>query len=298
MGFEDDSYARHAAEFRPYSAQGAMGAHARTWLDAGTVDAWRHQRMYRTLDPLIASFPASTWLTVGDGRYGKDARYLLDSGRAAVATDISEVLLREAAEAGFIEKWSVENAERLSFPDDSFDFALCKESYHHFPRPMVALYEMLRVAREGIVLIEPNDFYVPRGMLAVLAREAKNAVNWLLGKRHIRAEYEESGNYVFRISRRELEKVALGLNYRAVAFKPFNDAFLPGVEKERIEQPGPLYRKLRLLIGAKNLLCRLGVMDYGLMTAVIFKATPSRECIEMHRAAGFEFRLLDPNPYA
>lgn len=298
MGFESESYAKHAAEFDPYAAGGPMGRHASTWLDPGTVDAWRHRRMYQTLDPLIAAYPAASWVTVGDGRYGKDARYLIDHGREATATDISSVLLQEAQAAGFIEHWSCENAEHLSFEDGAFDFTLCKESYHHFPRPMTALYEMLRVSRLGVVLIEPNDPYVPRGIVPVLVREAKNVLNWVLGKRHIRAEYEESGNYVYRISRREIEKVALGLDYRAVAFKGFNDAFLPGVELERFESRGPLQRRLRLLIGAKDLLCRLGAMDYALMTAIIFKRAPEPSAVAALRTAGFVVRPLAPNPYA
>jgi len=298
MGYEIESYARHASEFEAYAANKPLGEHARTWLDAGTVDAWRHFRMYKTLDALIAAYPRSSWLTLGDGRYGKDSRYLADSGMDATASDISDVLLKEAASTGYIAKWSQENAEMLSFENDSYDFALCKESYHHFPRPMMAIYEMLRVARIAIVLIEPNDAYIPRGMLAVVVREAKNLVNWTLGKRHIRAEYEESGNYVYRISRREMEKVALGLNYPAVAFRGMNDAFLPGVESERRADRGPLYWKLRALIGAKNLLCRIGAMDYSLMTAVLFKQAPTSECKRLLEDAGFTVKLLDRNPYA
>lgn len=51
----------------------------------------------------------------------------------------------------------VENAEKLSSPNETLDFVLCKESYHHFTRPMLALYEMLRVATKAVVLIEPNE---------------------------------------------------------------------------------------------------------------------------------------------
>ncbi|WP_158308790.1 methyltransferase domain-containing protein [Desulfocurvibacter africanus] len=76
----------------------------------------------------------------------------------------------------FIPEYSVENAEKLSFANGSYDYLLCKEAFHHFPRPMIALYEMLRVARKGIVLIEPND-------------------NGADG-------FEECGNYVYSLSRR------------------------------------------------------------------------------------------------
>ncbi|MEZ5593447.1 MAG: class I SAM-dependent methyltransferase [Gammaproteobacteria bacterium] len=135
-------------------------AQAKTWFVKDTVDAWRHLRMYQTIDPILEVDPQSKWLTVGDGRYGKDAKYIIEKGSDALATDISEYLLMEAKNIGYINKYKLENAELLSFQDSMFDYVLCKESYHHFPRPMVALYEMLRVTKKGVFLIEPNDAYV------------------------------------------------------------------------------------------------------------------------------------------
>ena len=64
-----------------------------------------------------------------------------------LATSLTDSNLRIAQERGYIDKFQAENAERLSLTDDSFDFILCKESYHHFPRPAIAFYEMVRVAR-------------------------------------------------------------------------------------------------------------------------------------------------------
>src|SRR5213075_2707793 len=105
----------------------------------------------------LEGFPESSWVTIGDGRCASDARYIRSCGRSVLATDIAPQLLRVAKERGAIDDYRAENAESLSFVDEQFDFALCKEAYHHFPRPMIALYEMLRVARVGVVLIEPYD---------------------------------------------------------------------------------------------------------------------------------------------
>ena len=200
--FQEKSYSRHAAEFHEYAHGQSMGDLAKTWFDTDTVDAWRHRRMYATVNPILENSPGSRWVTVGDGRYGNDAKYLSENGVSALATNISDVLLKEAFEAGYIAEYGEENAERLSFDDESFDYALCKEAYHHFPRPMIALYEMLRVTRKGIVLIEPNDSFIPSNFMAIVTRQLKAFVNFLLGKQHIKHEYEEAGNYVFRISRR------------------------------------------------------------------------------------------------
>jgi len=131
---------------------------ANTWFCKDTADYWRHARAYRFLNHLTDK--NSSWLTIGDGRWGLDSIRIKEYGFSDVLpTDISEVLLLESKKNGKIANYSVENAEKLSFADNQFDYVFCKESYHHFPRPYIALYEMLRVAKKGIFLIEPNDSF-------------------------------------------------------------------------------------------------------------------------------------------
>lgn len=69
--------------------------------------------------------------------------------------------------------YSVENAESLSFRDNEFEVAFCKEAYHHFPRPFLALYEMLRVASKAVVLAEPND-QIPRPIMRGIYEAVRN----------------------------------------------------------------------------------------------------------------------------
>ncbi len=59
------------------------------------------------------------------------------------------LLLGKGSELGFIGEYSAQNAESLSFASNSFDYVFCKDAMHHCPRPVIALYEMLRVARGG-----------------------------------------------------------------------------------------------------------------------------------------------------
>jgi len=54
------------------------------------------------------------------------------------------------------------DVESLPFPGQVFDLVLCRYSFHHFPRPEVALQEMTRVCRDGgrVVVIDgvaPED---------------------------------------------------------------------------------------------------------------------------------------------
>ncbi len=176
--FQDKSYKQHAEHLKKYTQDGEKAIHAKTWFEKDTVDAWRHQRMYQVLDPILITEPQSKWLTVGDGRYGKDAKYITEKGGDALATDISKHLLKEAKDLGYITKYKVENAESLTFHDLTFDYVLCKESYHHFPRPMLALYEMLRVAKSGVLLIEPNDAYIINRYSEILFRGLRNIVKF------------------------------------------------------------------------------------------------------------------------
>src|SRR6188474_2368964 len=130
-----------------------------TWFQEDTVDFWRHYRTTAPILPMLEMFKDNKWLTVGDGRFGLDSIRLkkMQPGLDILPTDISDVLLDHAKQTGLISDYKCENAEKLSFKDQSFDFAVCKESYHHFPRPYLALYEMLRVSKKGVILIEPNE---------------------------------------------------------------------------------------------------------------------------------------------
>lgn len=294
--FQEKSYQQHSEHFNEYSPGGKKEAHAKTWFEKDTVDAWRHQRMYQVLDPILIADPGAKWLTVGDGRYGKDAKYILEKGCDALASNISDVLLKEAKDLGYISEYKKENAESLSFQDSEFDYVFCKESYHHFPRPMIALYEMLRVASKGVLLIEPNDACINNKFSEILFRNLKNIIKLLL-RRKIDIPFEESGNFIFSISRREIEKVALGLNYKIIAFKGINDRYFAGVEYEKLSEKGPLQKKVRVLINIANFLCKLGFMDYGILAAIIFKKEPSKELVQQLTKEGYDIIHLPDNPY-
>jgi len=296
-GFQEKSYQEHSEHFKEYRSGGNKGAHARTWFDNDTVDAWRHERMHQFLDPILIAAPNGKWLTVGDGRYGKDAKYILEKGCEALATDISDFLLKEAKDIGYISEYRKENAESLSFEDSESDYVFCKESYHHFPRPMLALYEMLRVAKEGVFLVEPNDACVNNGILQISYVYWRNIIRLLLRRKTNTHNFEESGNYVFSISRREIEKVALGLNYRTVAFKGINDAYVAGVEHEKLSEKGPLQKKVRVRIASDNLLCKLGFRSHRILAAAIFKKEPSKELLQQLAKEGCEVVRLPDNPY-
>ena len=50
-----------------------------------------------------------------------------------------------------------QNCENISFESQSFDLVFCKEGLHHLARPVLGLYEMLRVCSDAVIFVEPFD---------------------------------------------------------------------------------------------------------------------------------------------
>ena len=287
------------------------GERVQTWKQLDTVDAWRHQQMYDSVLPLLHEYPVGSWLTVGDGRYGTDANFLLrNNAKEVLATSISAELLKISCADGFISKYKVENAEQLSFADNSFDFVLCKESYHHFPRPMVAFYEMLRVARHAVIIIEPNDVNLSTVKAAKTVVKPKNKIQLvkdfvkdMLGMERYyynsynHAGYETLGNYIYATSQREFEKAALGLNLPIVAFKGINDHYEDGVEYEKAADDSPMFIKVKNAIAAADEACKLTGSPYNILVSIIFNIAPDEKVLTQLAAAGFTVERLPRNPY-
>lgn len=237
-----------------------------SWFRTDTIDYWRHERMYEAVFRCLAHTRHARWLTVGDGRYGLDAIRMGQHGFSDVtASDIDDSLLKHSQEAGLLQKLYAENAEHFSFGDKSFDYVLCKEAYHHFSRPMLALYEMIRVAQKAVVLIEPQDGYIdlPIGY----------------GKHLVK--YEDEGNYVYTLSVRELEKVVLGLGLPAVAYKNFCDLQIVGAETEAASISNPVFAELVDHIAKLEASCKRLENKYSMLMAVIFIEAPDEKCTQL-----------------
>jgi ubiquinone/menaquinone biosynthesis C-methylase UbiE len=256
--------------------------------------------MYKLLKPIIEHDPNRAWLTVGDGRYGTDANALIRLGANRVmCTDISDKLLKLGNAGGFIADYSAQNAEALTFDADSYDFVLCKEAYHHFPRPHIALHEMLRVARVGVVLMEPNDPHAESRLLNRFLHLIKN----MLG-RNANASghgFEPVGNYVFSTSKREFEKVQLGMHRRFIAFKEINDYYQAGFEfiplnGEKREDRSTI-RKAKVLLNLRNLLSKLGLVSSSLLVSILFKGDPDNSLLLRLAENGWQVKELPKNPF-
>lgn len=240
---------------------------------------WRYQRFFEPVFKCLSHTKDCSWVTVGDP-YGSDAFQMTREGfKSVLPTNIGEYLLKESKARGLIQNYRVENAEALSFPDNSFDYVLCKEAYHHFPRPMVALYEMLRVARKAVVLIEPQD---------PLIDHPAYVGDWPAG-------YEASGNYVYTLSRRELHKVALGLDLPAVATRGLYDLWYEGISDVPAREDNPQFVTYRQTVEAEELRCARHEQKYNYILAILYKERPD---IDVRQFSGaWSITSFPGNPY-
>ena len=83
---------------------------------------------------------------------GALAEIVLDEipGCALVGVDLSANMAERAAERlGGRAEVVVGDAERLPFRDNSFDAAYCNDSFHHYPDPALAAFQVWRALRPG-----------------------------------------------------------------------------------------------------------------------------------------------------
>ena len=156
----------------------------------------------KTVDELIPSKNNSI-LICGAGHLDKNVFQSL--GFASVT--ISNLDTRTKPEEFAPFDWSFQNAEDLSFENDSFDYVVIHAAIHHASLPHKVLTEMYRVAKKGVLAFEARDSLLMRFLekfdLAQVYEHA--AVHHNSGKYGGRNN-TEIPNFVYRWTEREIEK--------------------------------------------------------------------------------------------
>jgi methyltransferase family protein len=275
-------------------------AHQSKWIERlpSTVgapdswDAWRHNRLYAAILPLIEQDRSACWMTIGDS--GADALWLSQHLSNVISSSITDAQIRHLHDLGYLTGVSIEvqNAEHITKPSDSIDYVYCKEAYHHFPRPPIGLYEMLRVAKRALILCEPADAQ-HRRPLDLLAYWAKRILRKQGAARQL---FEPTGNFIYRLSLAEVVKMATALQTGPIYYLYLSDfSFGPLCHRPRTETLAGVL--IRFAIGFQMALSRLKLMSWGKIAVIIFKELPHGAIDEALVSAGYRRMDLPRNPY-
>jgi ubiquinone/menaquinone biosynthesis C-methylase UbiE len=260
--------------------------HARlypTWWDDSTANHWRHRRfMEPVLDVLQTK--DQKWLTIGDGS-GHDTWIMRNEGfKDILTTDIGSGTLKRSLAEGYIDKFDQANAENLQFADEQFDFVLCKEAFHHMRRPYMGIYEMMRVAKRAVVLIEPQDQWAD-----FPPRAGKAA-----------ASYERVGNYVYSLSQREVQKISLGMNLPGYACKNMQDVYIQGCEFAKAEPTDPVFATMVNTVKALEQRCNQNQEKWNYIMTIFFKDESlftNPALVDRMQSYGWQFEKTNTNPH-
>lgn len=298
--FNLDSYEKHSQWYnQKFPTEESKSTYLKNHLNTKqrTIGKWLQEIFFKSLNPLLNDKNA-TWLTLGDA-YGFDAQYILKAGNKAIASDLSTDFLTIAKDQQVITDYALQNAEAMSCPDHALDYILCKESYHHFPRPYAALYEMARVAKKGFILMEPQDPILKMPFLLGLMNMIgafSDQLSQKLWKN--RFSYEPVGNFVYKLSERELEKFAAGLNLPMVAFKKLNPNFyFDGANKVLADQKSLRFWSIYLKKQIRDVLSKIGLVPAQVLCAIVFKTVPNERTLKDLKRAGYQIIKIPSNPY-
>lgn len=199
------------------------------FINPESVWHWMHTYCLDWINPFFKGIPKATFLTVGDGYCGREAGYIKRYGHYVHASDYAPCLTKLAKEMNLIDACSVQDLNGLGFQDRSFDFVLAKETLHHMSNPYTGLYEMLRVADRGVIIIEPNGDNEPRYGCDT---------------------FEPTGNFLFSFSSHELTKLgtAYGYNYFVITYS----IVFYGPHDEEAIKAGRIEEEKRRLIAIDN----------------------------------------------
>lgn len=137
-----------------------------------------------------ADLPSGATALVTCAGVGGEGTFLADRGFAVTVSDFSHNAMKLCSERDPRLRTILLDAQNVGVRDNSFDLVLVQDGLHHLRKPTEGLTEMLRVAKQAVVLIEPHA----------------GAVANILG--HEWEKEEGAVNYVFRWTKVMLTQVA------------------------------------------------------------------------------------------
>jgi ubiquinone/menaquinone biosynthesis C-methylase UbiE len=104
-------------------------------------------------------------------------------------------------------QWSYQQAEKLTYEKESFDFVVVHAALHHCESPHRALLEMYRVAKKGLIAFESRDSLLMRFLeLVDLTPSYEHLAVYYNDGKFGGVNNTEIPNYIYRWTEREIEK--------------------------------------------------------------------------------------------
>jgi ubiquinone/menaquinone biosynthesis C-methylase UbiE len=139
---------------------------------------------------------------------GMISEYYAREGAEVTGIDISPECIDRAKmrsqRYGFSAKFQVADSKNLPFPDNSFDIVSVHDGLHHLNNPKKAVLEMVRVAKKGVIIIEPAKSFI-------------TTVSILLG---ISSDFEGE-DFVYRFKAKEIKDWLTKADCKEVSIKRY-----------------------------------------------------------------------------
>jgi len=112
-------------------------------------------------------------------------------------------------------KIKYQNMENLKYPENSFDYSVVHASLHHMSKPYKGLYEMFRVSKKGMLVIESHDNFIMRLLIKMnLTEDYEYSSIKYTGSKINKGGVDGTNipNYVYRFSESEFIKFSKSLD--------------------------------------------------------------------------------------
>lgn len=164
---------------------------------------------YLALETTVKIFPIrfkkKKVLVVAGGGEGFEYNKMQELGCDVTVSDISPDALREIRRRYKNCRTVLTDAEKLPFPDNSFDIGLVKDGLHHLLHPEQGIRELWRVSRKAVLIIDFQETFVTKFLMKI----------------GFSPKYEESGNLNFHFRRNNLIQLFLDLKVKKYKMRSY-----------------------------------------------------------------------------
>ena len=163
---------------------------------------------------------------------------------------------------------------------------------------------MLRVAKKGIIVFEPQDPITKMPFLLFLSNLLENLKPGLINIFwQNRFSHEVVGNFVYKVSEREFEKLAAGLNLPMLAIKKVNPNFwFTGSEKVPAVLSNKKFRKILFKKKFRDILSKMGLIPSQALSVIVFNSTVEADSLDEElrndlKENGYKLIEIPKKPY-